>query len=37
LRRFDEGFSEILSEAGLQPEDSRAFAVQRIQEILAGG
>ena len=35
LRRFDEGFNEILSEAGLQAGDSRAFAVRRIREILA--
>jgi hypothetical protein len=35
LRQFDEEFNDVLGEAGLQPADSRAAAVERIKEILA--
>jgi len=36
LRQFDEEFSDLLSESGVKPENSRQYAIDRIRQILAG-
>jgi hypothetical protein len=36
LRQFDEEFSDLMRESGVQPENSRQHAIDRIRQILAG-